>query len=306
MGGRSQAGGRGAHPTMRMVRLRSKAGGGGARPTVGMAGHAHGLEAVMLGIAATVLFATIFLAAPAEPFPQSAEAASQLVAGDAALARLDLRAAVAAFRAAVGVAPASYEAAWKLARALADSATLSQDRQEQEKLCTEAEGFARKAVLLDPAGAQGHDCLAIALGKLALFEGGKRKVELSKEVKAEAEKALERDPNDDLALHVLAIWNRELVQLNWFLRQAAQVLYGRLPQASLDAAIADLKRASELRPDVIPHHVEFGITLEAARRWPEARAELEKALALPTGWVTDDYYRGLARTHLARVRAHLE
>ncbi|MFI5168327.1 MAG: hypothetical protein ACHQQS_17095 [Thermoanaerobaculales bacterium] len=271
-----------------------------------MARHALDLEAVMLGIAATALFATMLLAAPAEPIPQSAEAASQLVAGDAALARLDLRAAVVAFRAAVGVAHASYEAAWKLARALADSATLSQDRQEQKKFCTEAEGFARKAVLLDPAGAKGHDYLAIALGKLALFEGGKRKVELSKEVEAEAEKALERDPNDDLALHVLAIWNRELVQLNWFLRQAAQVLYGRLPQASLDAAIADLERASELRPDVIPHHVEFGITLEAARRWPEARAELEKALALPTGWVTDDYYRGLARTHLARVRAHLE
>ncbi|HUK12706.1 MAG TPA: hypothetical protein VLW17_05330, partial [Thermoanaerobaculaceae bacterium] len=112
-------------------------------------------------------------------------------------------------------------------------------------------------------------------------------------------------PDDDLALHVLAIWNRELAELGWFLRQAAQILYGRLPDASLDAAIADLRRAAAIRPDVIPHHVELGITLSHARRWAEAKAELDKGLALPTGWVTDDYYRSLARRELPRVESHL-
>ena len=53
------------------------------------------------------------------------------------------------------------------------------------------------------------------------------------------------------------------------------------------------------------HHVELGITLEAAGRWAEAKAQFDRALALPTGWVTDDHNRAIARKELARVRVHL-
>jgi tetratricopeptide (TPR) repeat protein len=234
------------------------------------------------------------------------EVAATIAAGDAALDKLDLEAGIAAYRGALEAAPDSYEALWKLVRALTDKATLSKQPSEQKSLCIEAEKLARQAVSLSPADANGHAYLAVAVGKLALFEGGKRKVELSKEVKAEAEKALQCNPDDEVALHVLAIWNREMVELGWFLKSFAQLLYGKFPPASLDAALADLRRASQLEPDVIPHHVELGITLASAKRWAEAKTELEKGLALPTAWVTDDYYRALARSSLARVQDHLK
>jgi tetratricopeptide (TPR) repeat protein len=236
----------------------------------------------------------------------AADVAATIAAGDAALEKLDLEGGIAAYRSAVEATPDSYEATWKLVRALTDKATLSKQLTEQKDLCIEAEKLARKAVSLSPSDANGHTYLAVAVGKLALFEGGKRKVELSKEVKAEAEKALQLDPDDDVALHVLAIWNREMVELSWFLKSFAQLLYGKFPPASLDSAISNLRRASELKPDVIPHHVELGITLASAKRWPEAKAELDKGLALPTTWVTDDYYRGLARASLAKTQAHLK
>ncbi|MBZ5589303.1 MAG: hypothetical protein LAO05_12145 [Acidobacteriia bacterium] len=248
--------------------------------------------------------ASLLIGAFAAGAPDAAEVATRVAAGDAALARLDLHAGIAAYRSALEVAPDSFEALWKLTRALTDEATLSKQPSEQKNLCIEAEKLARKAVSLNPSDANGHTYLAVAVGKLALFEGGKRKVELSKEVKAEAEKALQLNPNEDTALHVLAIWNREMVELGWFLKSFAQLLYGKFPPASLDTALADLKHASELQPGVIPHHVELGITLASAKRWGEAKAELEKGLALPTGWVTDDYYRALARENLARVQTH--
>ncbi|MFH1177387.1 MAG: hypothetical protein V1750_08265 [Acidobacteriota bacterium] len=233
------------------------------------------------------------------------EVAATLAAGDAALAALNLAAATAAYRSAHETAPASYEAAWKLARALSDGATLATDPGQQKTLCVEAEKLARLAVRLAPADSKGHAYLAVAVGKLALYEGGKRKVELSKEVKAEADEALRLNPDEDVALHVLAIWNREMVELGWLLKGVAELLYGRFPAASLDAALASLRRAVLLAPEVIPHHVELGITLASAGRWADARAELERALALPTGWVTDDHYRRLARQHLAKVRKRL-
>ncbi len=252
-----------------------------------------------------IVAAGCLIAGLAKGTPDATVAAAKVAEGDAALVKLDLAAAIAAYTGAVEAAPDDYDALWKLAHALTDKATLVKQPSEQEDLCIQAEKLARKAIAVNPSGSMGHAYLAVAVGKLALFEGGKRKVELSKEVKAEAEKALQCDPDDDVALHVLAIWNREMVELSWFLKSFAQILYGKFPPASLDTALADLRRAVELRPDVIPHHVELGITLAAAKRWAEARTELEKGLGLPTGWVTDDYYRALAREYLARVQAHL-
>ncbi len=255
----------------------------------------------LAGVAAAVLLVTVRAGGGAA----TTGTAVALAAGDAAAARFDLPATVAAYRTAHAVAPTSYEAAWKLARSLADEATLSHDPAEQRRLCLEAKTLASEAVRLRPSDPAGHDMLAVALGKLALFEGGKRKVELGKEVKAEADRALQLDPNDDLALHVLGVWNREVAGLGWLLRGFARLLYGKLPPASLAASVSDLRRATELRPEVIAHHVEFGISLEAAGRWAEAKAQFDRALALPTGWVTDGHYRVIARKELARVRAHL-
>ncbi len=259
----------------------------------------------MRSVAVVIVLTAALAGVPAGGAPNGSALAAELAAGDAAAARFDLPATLAAYRAARAAAPDSYEAAWKLARSLADAATLAHDPAATQSLCHQAAAAARDAVRLRPSDPAGHDMLAIALGRLALFEGGKRKVELGKEVKAEADRALQLDPNDDVALDVLGVWNREMAGLGWLLRGFAELLYGKLPPASLAASISDLTRAVELRPEVITHHVELGLSLAAARRWGEAEAQFERALALPTGWVTDDHYRAIARRELVRVRSHL-
>lgn len=243
---------------------------------------------------AAVLFATTVVAQTPE-----------IAAGDAALAQFNLDGALAAYRAAHQESPDNFEATWKLARALIDKGTQTKNRSEQKPLYVEAEQLARAAVTLKPDDAVGHAYMAVAVGKLALFEGGKRKVELSKEVKTEADKALALDPKQDLACHVLGVWNREMVELNWMLRMFAELFYGKLPPASLDAALSNLRQAAELSPNVVPHHVELGITLASARKWPEAKATLDHALAMPKAWVTDDYYKEQAKRVLERVNARI-
>ena len=232
--------------------------------------------------------------------------AQDIATGDAALARFDLDAALTIYRTAHSQAPDNYEAAWKLARALADKSTLSKDRAEQKQCCIEAEQQARLAVRLKPDDSKGHTYLAVAVGKLALYEGGKRKVELANEVKKEAQKAIKLNDREDIAYHVLGVWNREMAELNWVLRKFAEFLYGKLPAASLDAAVHDLGRAAEIAPNVVAHRVELGVTLADARQWPEANDTLGKALAMPKAWVTDDYYWDMARQNLKRVKAHLK
>ena len=228
--------------------------------------------------------------------------AALLVAGDSAIALLDLNAATAAYRQALRADPRSYEAAWKLSRAIADRATLTPNAADQRRLCQQAESLAQVAVALNPRGSKGHAFLAVALGKQATFVGGKTKVRLSREIKAEADRTLALDPNDDLAHHVLGVWNREVVEVSGILRFFAQTFLGGIPEASIDDALAHLRKAAELRPDVIPHRVELGITLASARRYGDAEQELVRALEMPTTWVTDDFYRAKARDALARVR----
>jgi hypothetical protein len=232
--------------------------------------------------------------------------AQDVAAGDAALATFDLDAALLAYRAAHTQSPDNYEATWKLARALTDKSTLSKDRAEQKQCCVEAEQLARAAVKLKSDDSKGHTYLAVAVGKLALYEGGKRKVELANEVKTEAQKAIQLNDKEDIAYHVLGVWNREMVQLNWVLRKFAEFLYGKFPSASLDDAQHDLERAADIAPHVVAHRVELGVTLADARNWPEANASLEKALAMPKAWVTDEYYWNIARQDLKRVKAHLK
>jgi tetratricopeptide (TPR) repeat protein len=232
--------------------------------------------------------------------------AQQEADGDAALMRFNLGEALAAYRAVHKLAPDNYEATWKLARALADKSTLTKDRNEQKQDCVEAEQLARAAVKLKPDDSKGHAYLAVAVGKLALYEGGKRKVELGNEVKREAQRAIQLNDKEDLAYHVLGVWNREMAELNWVLRKFAEMLYGKFPSSSLDTAVQDLERARELAPTVVPHRVELGVTLADMRRWQEANDVLEKALTMPKAWVTDEYYWDIAHQTLPRVKAHLK
>jgi hypothetical protein len=170
----------------------------------------------------------------------------------------------------------------------------------------DCEQRARAAGKLDPNDSKGYAYLAVAGGKLAPYEGGKRKVELASEVQNESERAIKLNDKEDLAYHVLGVWNREMVELNWVLRKFAELIYGKFPPASLDDAVQDLTRAAQIAPQTVPHRVELGITFASGRRWQEAKDSLEKSLAMPKAWVTDDYYWDKAREALPRVKSHLD
>ena len=229
----------------------------------------------------------------------SATDVSELIAsGDAALTNFDLTKATTAYKGALKLDNKNYDACWRLARALADAATLETVDAKKKLLLLEAQDYARRSVKFNAEDSKGHTFLAVVVGKLAMYEGGRTKVELSKEVKAEAEKAIALNPKEDIAYAVLGIWNREMVQLNWFLKKFAEVIYGKFPPASMDDALKDLRKAVELEPQSVAHQVEFGVTLKAAGKSDEAKKTLEHALQMPKTWVTDDYYRQQARQTL--------
>lgn len=169
------------------------------------------------------------------PASSNAEFLSALRAGDQAHARFDNQAALAAYQKALRLDSAHYDMLWKLTRSHVDVGFAAKDPRQRNHYF-QAEHFARRCVALYPDSAEGHFFLAVALGRVALKVGGKKKVQLSKEIKAEAERVLAINPRHDGAMHVLGRWNYELANLSWVLRAFAKVLYGGVPPGGNEQA----------------------------------------------------------------------
>jgi tetratricopeptide (TPR) repeat protein len=166
-----------------------------------------------------------------------------------------------------------------------------------------AVGHARAAVRVAPDSAQGHAWLAVTLGREALAEGPRERLRKAREIKSEIDRALAIDPNIGRAYHARAIWNRTLASLNTFERLAANAILGGVPKgATMDQAVRDLEKAVALEPGYVNHHLELGRTFMMLHRNPEARRELEQAIALPpTSNSRDTKYQAEARELLAKL-----
>lgn len=192
---------------------------------------------------------------------------------------------------------------WKIVEAYVNLGEEA-DKIEQREYYYLAERWARNAVSSCPDTANAHFFLAVSIGLVALYEGGKTKINLSKEVKKEAEKTLELDPNHHGAYHVLGRWNRELANLNWFLKAAAKIIYGGVPAgASNEAAVANFKKAIEIKPDWINHHKELGLTYMKMKKWNLARLQFEIALDLPIADHQDEFHKQKCRELLKKIKA---
>ena len=235
----------------------------------------------------------------AQQVPPSSEE-SYIAKGDSARDIFDQQEALKNYQLAYQIDSTNCEALWKISRAHVDIGEESDKKLQKENYYT-AEKFARKAVAQCPDNADAHLTLAIAVGRVALLEGGKKKVELSKEVKAEAEKALELNPDKDIEHHVLARWHREVANLSGFLKVFAKILYGGLPPASVDKAVEHFEKAVVLNPGFVNHHLELGITFQEMKEWQKAKEQYELVQQLPEKESDDKRHKEDATERLIEV-----
>ena len=222
--------------------------------------------------------------------------------GDSAYQKYDNTAALAFYSKVLEVDSLNYEASWKLARAYVDVGEVLSDKDERKKYYKNADNFARKAVEINPEGAKGHLYLSIAIGRVALDSGKKEQVRLSKEIKVEVDKALELDPNDDVAWHVLGRWHRKMATLGWVQRNFANIFLGGVPkEASVEKSAECFEKAIELKPGHINHHLELGLTYEELNMKDKAAEQYKIVLELPKKDADDDTYKKEAQERLKKI-----
>jgi tetratricopeptide (TPR) repeat protein len=187
----------------------------------------------------------------------------------------------------------------KLSQDYSDKIDATPDRTHKLNYANLTLEYAKRAVRQTPDNADAHVCLSVAYGKITDFVDNKTKMEYSRVVKSEAEKAVDLDPKSDLGWLILARWNFEMATLNPILRGIAQTLYGQLPPASKERAVECFQKAIAAAPQKIIHHAEYAQALEAMGRQQEANVEWRQVRQLKPADAQDRHYRAQADAKLA-------
>src|ERR1700730_5769319 len=174
------------------------------------------------------------------------------------------------------------------------------DNPSRKKYGQLALSLAQKAADKLPNDAEAQATLAASYGKLCELVDPKLRIEYSKKVYAEANKALALDPNSDFGHLILGCWNIDMVLLNPFLKGLVQIVYGQLPPASKEGGIAHFKKAIELAPQRIVHHAEYAKALDLLGDKQDANREWTKVTELKAIYSQDRRYQVQAMERLKR------
>lgn len=187
----------------------------------------------------------------------------------------------------------------KIARQLSDLTFVETDEEVSYGLVLEALGYAKRAYKLDSSRPDVVLSLAIIYGKLGLSASLSDKVKYARLTKRFAEESFELDPDYAWGHHVLGQWHCAVSELGSAKRFFASVVFGGLPEASLETGIFHLERAVELAPDGVAHRVELGFAYEMANRTADATEQWRVALGLPVQGLEDKPAKIRAQNALA-------
>jgi tetratricopeptide (TPR) repeat protein len=226
-----------------------------------------------------------------------------IAAGDREYASLKPGAALPHYEAAIAADARNYEALWKASRAGVDIGELEADAGARRQSYKNAEQYARRAVEANPADAEGHFHLARSLGRTALSLGKRDRVKYAGEVRTHALQALERNPKHPGALHVMGVWNAEIMRLSGFQRFAAKNLLGGkvFGEANWKEAVRYMEAAVAAEPDRIVHRIDLAEIYEDVGDKAKAREQYQFIARAAVLDAKDPTYKRQAEERLKKL-----
>ncbi|GBF98259.1 hypothetical protein Rsub_10922 [Raphidocelis subcapitata] len=231
-------------------------------------------------------------------------ARSWVAKGAAAERSLQLREALACYQSALALDPSNLENLCRVAKQWSDL-TYEPGATTDDVVVANSKAveYADRAIALAPQWSGGYVAACVSRGRLALVSDNKTKVRLAKEAREAAVTALELDPTDDLAHHLMGRWHYEMAQINFVVRQLVRLVYGAsLAPGTLTDALAEFQAAAALSPGRLIHRVELGRTYLRLGRKAEALRELQAGVELEVEDVNAALERDEAEAMLARLR----
>jgi tetratricopeptide (TPR) repeat protein len=144
-----------------------------------------------------------------------------------------------------------------------------------------AKTYAEVALRVNPHSSEANFVMAFAMGRMSLISSGKEKIITVKEIKHYADNSIREDPRNYKAYHVLGKWNYEVSSLNYLERTMAKFLYGGLPNASLQNAIAFYEKSRGINPGFLLNYLELAKAYKKNNQKNIAIDLLRKMMTLP-------------------------
>lgn len=230
--------------------------------------------------------------------------ADHIALGDKANVARDPHASLDHYEAALQMAPRNYEALWKASGALIDLGEAEADEKKREGFYAKATGYARTSIAVDSAGSEGNFAMARALGRTALTLGARDRVKYAKDVRNYALRALAADPKHPGAMHVMGVWNAEVMRLNSVVRMFAKTVLGGavFGEASWASATKYMEQSVALDPARAVHHLDLARVYRDTDRKADARTQYELAIKASLKDANDGLYQKQAADELKSLR----
>ncbi len=167
----------------------------------------------------------------------------------------------------------------------------------------DAELYARRAVAANPNDAEGHFHLARALGKRALSLGVKARIKYATDVREQALDCLKIDPKHAGCLHVMGVWNAEVMRLNGFTRMIARNLLGGkvFGSASWQEAQRYMEESVANEPNRIVHRLDLAAIYNDRNNKAKARTEYQAVIDMPVADFNDRHFKADAAAALKKL-----
>lgn len=252
-----------------------------------------------LAVASVAAFAVAVSALPA-----GAQSAAEWVSkGNIAYEARDATDALGAYEKALAVDPDNYEALWRASRSQIDLAAAEPNAANQSAMYKTAQEHAAHAVQVNPSLAQGHFVLGEALGRMALSLGARDRVRYAGRVRDQAMECLKIEPKNPGCLHVMGVWNAEVMRLNGLTRMIARNFLGGqvFAEASWTNARQYLESAVTIDPRRIVHRLDLARVYADMGLPSLAKTEYEAVLSGELIDYNDPRYKTDAAAALKRL-----
>jgi tetratricopeptide (TPR) repeat protein len=120
--------------------------------------------------------------------------------------------------------------------------------------------LSQKAIKIDNQNANAHYAFAMALGRMSEFASNKTKINNAKQIKTEAELAIQLNPKLAGPYHILGRWNKEVGGFNGFEKAMINTMFGGMGTGSYSEAIKYFQKAILLEPLNSIHYYELAHT----------------------------------------------
>jgi FimV-like protein len=227
----------------------------------------------------------------------------RIARGDSLYREIQVQASLDEYEAVLAEDSTNADALWRASRNIADLAEYEPNASVRKERYALAERLARRAIAQRPNDPQPHFDLARALGRVALSVGKRDRVKYAKEIRNHALEALRIDPEHPGALHVMGVWNAEVMRLSGVTRwMAKNFLGGRVfDEASWPRAIEYMEHAARVDPTRLVHKLDLAeIYLDVGEK-AKAREQLQAVIDGKRTDLNDERYQKKAEEMLRKL-----